>query len=56
MFSLSSYLEGDGEPVHHWQAGVALQVSSSPVILDLPHYDLHIVEVQGIVAVHLAVQ
>ena len=38
------------------QAGVALQVSSLPVILDLPHYDLHIVEVQGILVVHLAVQ
>ena len=38
------------------QAGATLQVSSLPVILDLPHYDLHIVEVQGILVVHLAVQ
>ena len=45
------YLEADGEPVHHVQAGVALQVSSLPVILDLPHYDLHIVEVQGVLVV-----
>ena len=49
-------LEGDGEPVHHVQAGVALQVSSLTVILDLPHYDLHTVEVQGILVIHLAVQ
>ena len=50
------YLQGDGGPVHHMQARVALQVSTIPGILDLPHYDLHMVEVQGILVIHLAVQ
>ena len=31
-------------------------MSSLPVILELPNYDLLIVEVQGILVVHLAVQ
>ena len=45
-FNATTYMERDGELVHHMQAGVdALQARPLSVILDLPHYDLHIVEI-----------